>query len=253
MRARIFTAGTAMLCLVAMGMSISASCSKSSSSLAASDSSMGFAAMNDEPSTAREFRGALLGAGLDPASLTAAGVTAQEIPSVLSDAREYLDEHMGTLRSAESSATAQAQIITRITRAVQAGTASQEDVTALAAAKSDYATASAQRESIFAALRTAALEGVNEAKRTGVATLTAARDSELPIQYRMADRSTAESVALRDALANVRIANKLGTEPDSESAVIVNTANAHPAVAAATARMSGVDAVAVAWKAACRE
>jgi hypothetical protein len=207
--------------------------------------------MRDEQAVSpAEFRGALLSAGLDPAALTAAGVTSQELPGVLSDARDYLTEHIADLRAAASSAASNSHTADRLTRAAQAGVASQDDLAQLATAQANAATASGQRATILGALRAAAIADLSEAKRSAILTLAGAGagDRVLPIQYRLASRTEAETVALRDALANVRIAAKLGSEADGESTSLVNAANANQDTAAAAARLSGLPAITTAWE-----
>jgi hypothetical protein len=250
-RSKLLTAGATVLLLGAMATSVSVSCSKSSSSVTtgSSDTSLGFTAMRDEEAlSSAEFRGALLSAGLDPAALTAAGVTAQELPGVLSDARDYLTEHIADLRAAASSAASNSHTADRLTRAAQAGVASQEDLSQLATARANAATASGQRATILGALRTAAIADLSEAKRSAITILAGASDHTLPIHYRLASHTEAETVALRDALANLRIAAKLGSEADGESTSLVNAANANQDTAAAAARMSGLPAITTAWE-----
>ena len=81
-----------------------------------------------------------------------------------------------------------------------------------------------------------------------LATLKASRDWSHPVQYKAANRSEADWVHLRDALANVRIANKLGEQPDPEAVELVARAAAHPSVVAARVALNKLPLIQIQWE-----
>lgn len=198
--------------------------------------------------TAAEYKSALARAGLDPLALTAAGVSAQATATVVGAAKTELATRIDALREADSAYLTAKKQVDELERAVTGGASSQLD--ALATARAQLATAGTSRQAVLDGLYAVGKAALGESQAAALDSIRAGRAGRwgLPLQYLAATRSEPEAVALRNALANVRIAGQLGREPDSAEAQLVSTASAVGAVAAAkTALDSSLTAVTAAW------
>lgn len=198
--------------------------------------------------TAAEYKAALSRAGLDPLALTAAGVSAESISTVVGAAKTELASRIDALREADASFLTTKKQVDELQRAVSAGDSSQ--VEALTTAQTALAAAATSRQTVLAAVYAAGKATVSETQAGILDAIKAGRAGNwgLPLQHLAVTRSEADAVALRNALANVRIAGQTGREPDSTEAQLVSTACAVPAVAAAkTALDSSQSAVMAAW------
>lgn len=170
---------------------------------------------------------------LDPEALAAAGVQAGQVSTLVTEAHATLTDRLDALMLAQMEhADAQRQV-TALRRSIRAGTADQEAVSELANAQSAAATAQSSIDAIRAEIFAAATAHLDAESITRLHTLAANRRWRLPIQYAVRDRSEAEWVALREALANLRISSQLGEEPDPASAALVAGENSRPEVAQA--------------------
>jgi hypothetical protein len=166
---------------------------------------------------------ALAAAGLGEAGTMSVGGAAQLANAGLVSSLRDLDHTVGQARNARDAAE----------RKIQSGKASPEEIAAFPGLEQAFATASAARDTAVNGLFAAATEGLNSTQR---ATLTAIRANahwKLPTEFLVVERTEAEWVELRAALANERIAARNEEAPNQQCQALLGTARANPAVAAA--------------------
>lgn len=177
------------------------------------------------------FSAALVRAGLEPESLAAAGLTEQQAATALAALKTYFTNNAYSFTAAASNLATHTQTVNSLTRKVQAGVATEQDLAALASAKSSLTSAQSAQASLMTSFRAAA--NLSQGQLAVIDTIRANRSWGLPVQYLTVNREESDWVALRNALANERIADKLGAEPDQDARNLVLSANAHQTVAAA--------------------
>ena len=180
---------------------------------------------------------------LDPAALTAAGVTSQQdVAAVVGRVRTHLTEYGVAFASAKADwleAKAECESLERLARS---GRASQQDL-------SDLATAQSQRSSDWSAFETAR-EGFFDAGVDGLATevvnrLIAVRAHlstefrELPIQHLVESRTDPDLLVLREALAEERICAKWNENPSGGTTTLLASERERAAVSEASSRLEG--------------
>lgn len=203
------------------------------------------------PPSNTEFAAVLLRIGLGADALAAAGITSEQVSALASAVEQNYSA--ATMQSRDEAFVAAKQTHDRLRRVVQSGKGTAQDVTALRSAETTLASATSARESYLAGLRTAGLATVSSELATLVNRVRTnrARSSfgHLPVQYLVTERSEANWVALRDALAAKRIA-----EQDEEETFPASAQNHLAAVDAeseiATAKVNldtRIAAVQTAW------
>jgi hypothetical protein len=204
----------------------------------------------EEPSP-HEVEVAIRRAGLTPERLAAAGVGAQQVTAMVVAARTYLSDHQGDLDAADSTGGAARAERDRLQRLLESGLATENDIAALGAAQTQLDSAEAARDVILEGLYAAATSGIGGEARAALVMLKAGSVWDLPTPYLAIERSQTQWVALRDDLANLRIAAQLGEEPDPGCEDDVMDANADPAVSAASTNLANnLTDVSQAWTAA---
>ena len=237
-------AGALLAAALAGAVSMSSSSSSSSSAPAYPTSTLpGFEVVDPA-----EMALLLHRVGLSPETLAAAGVTAQETSALIGHARTYLEENAQAIRAADESFFAAREVHDALKRRVQSGLASQADLANLETAATSLTSAGSARDAARSGLYNAAVEGIGGPKLQILATLKANKSWELPLQYRADSRSEQEWVALRNALANVRIAEQNGEEPSQEAAQLILTAQSGPGTSAASAGLQSLQTVQNAWE-----
>lgn len=196
-----------------------------------------------------DIESALRRVGITPESLAAAGVCGPAAAQAVTGVEEYLVDGFAGLRAAESAYASARQDLERLERLVVAGNSSQEDRSALAAARTAFATAVASRDAAHRGVFEAATAHLEPERLAALQTIRSnAAAWDQPVQYLAVSRGEAQRVELREALAAVRIAGEQGATPDQDAVNVVNTWNGDPAVAAAVTSLStNLPAVTQAW------
>jgi hypothetical protein len=191
---------------------------------------------------------ALIRAGLDPRALAAAGVSSAQVSSVAAAVSAHLAQSLSAISDADQ-AYAQARVEhDALDRKVGGGTASQEEITALAAARQALDSARALRASRLDALHTAGATGLSFDQRSRLAMLRLNADKPAPIEFKVVERTEAEWVALRDALSNERSAAANGEQPNAGCQSLLGSARSNSTVAAAKSAIdTNLAAVQSAW------
>lgn len=176
-------------------------------------------------------------ADLTPRNLAAVGVGSNGVNAIFASARSHLTDRAAALQSADDArASARADYETTLAR-VQAGLGSDQDIAGLPALLQNLQAADQAGEAALAAFRSAVLGqnglGLSPVQQNAFDTLRANRTWEVPVQYKVVSRTESEWIALREALANARIAAQGQGEADQASAQRIADADALPAVSAA--------------------
>jgi hypothetical protein len=176
-------------------------------------------------------------AGLDPKALCAVGVSAQSIAAFVAEFRDDYLLHGSELTQAEA-AIATAQVSSdALRRKIQSGKGSPEDVTNYQTAMASLTAAEAARTTALAACRAGAEATLSQAQRDQLARIRSNKSWELPMEFLLVDRTEAQWVALRDALANEKIAPRYGQQTAPEHASVLSSARSNADVAQAKTRL----------------
>jgi hypothetical protein len=204
--------------------------------------------------TGAELGTCLYRVGLGPEPLAAAGVSAGQTTALVEPARLYLIDHQRDLNLADAAYAGAKRNRDRLERLVRSGTGTEDDLTALAQARIDLANARTQRAAELAALLDAATTGLTGRQRATLDTLSDNASWKQPIEFHTVDRDQEDWVALREALANERIAARRQRTPDPGAQALLQQFRADPAVSAARVNLdSNLLAVTAAWELAVGE
>lgn len=198
--------------------------------------------------TNEELALAMTRSGLDPTTLSAAGVSAQGVPAVVTAARESLDEGIEQYRANRIERDRAKREVDRLERLRETGQASGEEMAALVAARSELHQAEAMLKSLEDGLVSAAFPQGGSALAVIETIKTQAGQWELPTQYLVLAQSEEDRIRLRNALAHVRIAEQLGQPISVSARTLISECNADPGVVAAAQGLGNVRFVEDAWK-----
>ena len=196
---------------------------------------------------------ALWRSGLTPDALASAGLTTGQAATVVTAMAEAISGAPSILDSIDFEVGTARAIAEPLGSRVAAGIASETEKAAWQSAKQAFATADAARESLLASLRESATASLSVAERAAVQSI---RDTSevwrsIPAPYRVVARSEADFLALREALAQERIALKTGQAIPVAAAERLAAVRSEPAIAIALAGwQSNALAIELAWKSA---
>lgn len=201
----------------------------------------------------RTLREALSLASLSPAALAASGLSAQQAADLIGRARGHMNEGSTNYEQVFATHRAATLQVRTLQQRVQAGTATSEDNSALAAAQSALTSAASAREDAVASFLDATLVGLSETAIASLTQLRANRSVDLPMQYLVVARSEGDWLKLRDSLAIEREAAAKGESVDSATSEFLAGVNTDPAVIAAKTGLTHLAEVEAAWNAAINE
>lgn len=188
---------------------------------------------------------------LDAEALAAAGVSAAEVPGVVTALEESDEAQSGALATADAAWAAARQEADRLSRIVRAGNSTPQDVTDLTAAKEALAGATAARDAVLDALFDAGTGVLSAGEQAVLAEVRANRRWKLSMEFLVISRTEAQWVELRDNLMAEKVCAKMGDTLDSEVVQALSAARAQTDVAAAKALLdANLAAVRAAWDAA---
>lgn len=203
-----------------------------------------------QPPTASALAVALIQCGLDAKSLCAAGVPSGSISGVVSDVREEMTDHPGSLETAQQSLGSARSQHDQLQRLIQSGLGTAQDLTTFASASSSLSSAQGSVNSTLSSLFTAGTADLATAQRNILSTTKANRAAGWthPVEFLTVTRTEAQWVELRNALANERIALALGEAPSAEAQAILSAARSDGTVSSAIASLQvNLPAVEAAW------
>ncbi len=203
--------------------------------------------------TSSELTGALIRTGLDAEALAAAGLSASNVNTVVSNVYQHLIGVQNLLDLADGNigdATRQAAALKRV---IRSGRATQQQIDGHAVATAAIAQAGPQRGALLAGIFEAGTADLSQNRRNALSAIRANRRWKLPVEFLVVERSEAQWVELRDCLANERIAAGLDDEdPDDQAQAILADLRAQPQVAIAKANCdAGLDVITDTWEQAC--
>lgn len=203
------------------------------------------------PPTAGELAAALGRLGLDPDTLAASGLSANQTTLLVNAAKEYLATGIDDLRTADAAVASAQHDVRRLLDLVQSGRASSQQKDELATARTSLVSARTSQQTALDGTFTAATDGLSNDTRALITTIRSNRGREVPTQYLATNRTDAQWVCLRDSLAHCRVAAARGEDADGGCSSVVSAANAESgtAIAATNLRSNGADVLA-AWRAA---
>jgi hypothetical protein len=185
------------------------------------------------------LKAALHRCGLTPRALTAAGVSAAAATTLVGNVRQYLTDHPDDMSDADRGFLTAQSTLDQLTRKVQSGQASADDLTAYAATQQAVASRSSSRDAAVNALLTAAVANLSDTQQSLLSTIRANASWNLPVQFLLTSRTDAQWVALREALTNDRQAAAQGVAPDPQGRQVLADANRLPATIAAVQNLAG--------------
>lgn len=199
--------------------------------------------------TAHELAAAMLRIGLGPAQLTAAGGSPSTVATVVDDSLDDMIANPAVIELADAAFAGSKQQCDLLKRVIQSGQATSEQITTYAVARTQLSLADSQRHSVLTALLTSAAASLNASQQDTLAAIRGNRNWDLPIEFLTVDRTEAQWVQLREALANERISAKLGEEPDPEAQALLLQLRGNPLVATAKANLdANLTVITVAWE-----
>jgi len=199
-------------------------------------------------SATADLASTMIRAGLDPAALAAAGVSANQVATVASRFSTAMAAEAGRLAAADASYASARASSDALRRKIESGLSSAEDRSAHATQTAALSAATAERADALADYFAAATATLSAAQVSALTTIKANRHWELPVEFLVVDRTEPEWVAVRNSLANERISAKNGDEmnPACQSSLASWRANA--AVSAARVNSdTNLAAVRSAW------
>ncbi|MDP1793333.1 MAG: hypothetical protein Q8K63_04265, partial [Acidimicrobiales bacterium] len=150
----------------------------------------------------------MMRAGLDPEALAAAGVAPSQLWSCAGSLAASPAAAPGALAQIDSAVEGARAAHDELERKVQSGLASESDATQLVAARQALEAAITARQANDDTLYAAGTASLNATQRATLAAIRANRSWSLPVEFLTVNRTEAEWVTLRKALANERIAAK---------------------------------------------
>jgi hypothetical protein len=196
----------------------------------------------------------LLRAGLDSSALAAAGLSAQEASALVDAFASAVADAPTALSDADAQYASARKSCDALSRKVASGLASQEEVTALAQAKTALEAAKTARVQVLDGWFNDATVTLSAPKANTLALLRANHGRVPAIELLVKERSDAEWHAIHKALNNERIAAKIGDEPNQAQQAALAAWRADSVCATAKTNLdSNSAAVKSAWLAAVIE
>jgi hypothetical protein len=191
------------------------------------------AALATSPILTDDVDTTLIRAGLDPQALAAVGVPSNAVPGMISSFRTAMEAEPTRLSTADSQYDTARQESDRLRRLIESGKGSAQDLSSYQTQVQALSTATAARTSALASFSAAATQNLSANQIAMLGRIKANRNRELPVEFLVIDRSDADWVSLRDALANERIAAKHGEQPDAAQQAALATWRANASVSTA--------------------
>jgi hypothetical protein len=194
----------------------------------------------------------LIRAGLDAKALAAAGLSANTVTVLAQATLTHLTANPTSLSAADTAYAAARRESDHLKRLIESGHGSQDDVGNYQTQSATLAAATADRDAALAAIVTAATAGLSSDQKTALARIRANQTwKEAGVEFLVVERTEAQWVALRDALAAERIAAAAGDDLPEATQTLLATARVNESVAAAHASLgTNLAGITAAWNAA---
>ncbi len=190
-----------------------------------------------------------------PDALAAAGVTGGQVAGMASDVTTQMIDNPGDLDGAQAAFVAARIDVDELERKIRAGLASPAEIASLPAKQATLTSAIASLDAELDEVADAAAADLGTTVQDALSTIRAnAEHWDLPVEYLVVNRTEAQWVQLRDALAHERITTRLGEAQDAATMAFLATVRADPAVVLATLNLdTNGAAVESAWASAFSE
>jgi hypothetical protein len=185
------------------------------------------------PAAASKATAALLiRLGLDAEALAAAGVTAQQVPTLVGAVHQAVEAGQDGLAALDAQHGQARALRDRLERDIAAGTAAEEEIAAFPGASQQAIDTEVAIETALTALHAQACADLPTEVRAALQAIRVNRRTwpSLPVAHLVAERSEPEWLALREALATARIAAVSDGEVDDAATQAIANAEVDPAV-----------------------
>ncbi len=189
------------------------------------------------PLSATDLTDALLRTGFDAKALTAVGLAANNVTAFVAAFRDAYVNQAAGIDAADAAMDSARVSSDALRRKIESGKGSAEDVSAYQTQLSALATAKSSRDSAFASARSPAEALLSQTQVAQLGRIRANKTWELPEEFLLVDRSEAQWVALRDALANEKISPRYGEETAPAHAATLSAARSNNDVSMAKTRL----------------
>jgi hypothetical protein len=142
--------------------------------------------------------------GVSPQALAAIGADDDQVRRIVLAARDLCDAQANDFDSAQANVEEAQQRVSNLSQRKQRGLASEEDRNLLATAQRDLGNALAARQVIIDEVQLVINGVLNESQRALLTNIIAARSIEVPVHYKVASRTDAQWMSLRDQLSEQR-------------------------------------------------
>lgn len=191
---------------------------------------------------------ALIRAGLQPDALAAAGVSSNDVSTIVNNVKTLLTDSPSDLSSADSGVATNRPNVERLERLIRGGQGTEQDLSSLATARSNLNTALSNRQTALDAIFNAGAFNLSNDQKARLSKVRANRTWEVSLEFTVVDRTDAQWLALRDALENEHIATHDGADPDEGAQELLTTARADTTVvAAASGLLNNLAGIKAAW------
>lgn len=180
--------------------------------------------------------------GLSPEVCAAAGLSVAQATSLAGHAVRHLGDHGPDLQAAVETESRTKRDLSQLEIRVRRGEAVQDQ---LEASRQAHASAESNRDVAVAALLSAALGDLPHDVVQNFAMIREQRQYGLPLAYCLERRTEADAVAIRDALADQRIAQRDGSRLSDGAQQVLN---AHRPSEIAIANLANLDAYRRVWR-----
>jgi hypothetical protein len=204
--------------------------------------------------SSRELQATLHRVSLKTKHLAAAGLSGLQVATLFENAETFLQENSVALEMTDSTASTAHENVLQLRQLIVSGKATQEDVNSLNSAATSLQNKESARDQILQGLFEAATEDLSAQVQTTLTTIRANADWELPVEFLTVNRTEAQWIQLRDALAAERISQKRNYELESDVSAFLAEARSNPSVSTAAANLQANSvAVHAAWTAAANQ
>lgn len=194
----------------------------------------------------RETAAGLLRAGIHPHMLAAAGADGEDLTAILNALQQAEGDPCSALLAAEAHVgTARAEV-QRLSRLASSGLATQNDLTALSAARASLASAITARDTYSTTIRGLAANQLGQQAQANLAAACGNARHNLPCTYAPTVDTQADALTLKRALAAQRTAQRWNEETPAQAAAVIAAADV-AAGATSTALHAHHHSVMTAW------
>lgn len=194
----------------------------------------------------------LLRIGMDQEVLAAAGLNGAALQSALAADESDLEAAVSMLATHDEAVAEARGDVDSLRRKVKSGLATDQEVTDMATAKQALETATAARQTFLDGVCAGFCEHITEGATGTIETVLGTPEwvKKLPVEYRNAERTDSEWLAIRDALASNKTHTQMGFDVPEETTTYLASLNSDSTVSTTkTTCESNIASVQSTWNA----